>query len=447
MKDKTVAIIGGGFAGLAAAVALAETGYKVTVFERRAALGGRAYSFIESITGDVLDNGQHLLMGCYHETFKFLRKLGTAHLVNLQQRPRVDFIDVEGKQTFLECPKLPAPLHLLFGLFRLKGIPIRDKLGFLRLGNQLRIDTNRLRKQLASLTVDQWLDAYDQSKTARKRFWEMLCVATINLDPAQAAAVLLAEVLRRSFGSSYEDACLGLPATGLSQLYTEQARYYIEQRGGNVRLRTPVKKLLISSDCCLGLQTERGETFTADYYISAVPHLALKEILPAELFNQPYFAAWKNFKTSPIVSINLWFDKPITELGFVGLVQGRIQWLFNKNLLFKHCNKDKYLVSCVISAATNYSSSNKNDLVSLALEDLANFFPSVRTAKLLNAVVVKEQHATFRATVDAEASRPKHKSPVNNLFLAGDWTDTGLPATIESAVLSGHKCAQLVSAL
>lgn len=439
-----VVIIGGGFAGLAAGVALAEAGYQVELFERRPALGGRAYSFIDQTSGEVIDNGQHLFMGCYHETFKFLRKLGTDHLVRLQSRPRVDFLDSEARHTSLDCPNLPPPLHLLAGLMRMRGISLGEKLSTLRVGTALHAQGTRLKAKLGQLTVDQWLNQCGQSQRMKDRFWDMLSIATLNLNPERAAAILLAKVLQQGFAGTRTDSCMVTASVGLSELYTEQARAFIENRGGRVKLRASVKRLLIERGRCIGVETASGEVVTADYYISAVPYFALAGLLPKELFTIPYFAAWRDFESSPIVSINLWFDRPVTELGFVGLVKGRIHWLFNKDVIFRRSSRDDHLVSCVISAAHSYRSATRKELITLAIEDLARFLPDVRQAKLLHSVVVKEQHATFCATVEAEQQRPDHRTPIENLLLAGDWTNTGLPATIEGAVLSGHRCAELV---
>ncbi|MEM4251365.1 MAG: hydroxysqualene dehydroxylase HpnE [Candidatus Bathyarchaeia archaeon] len=439
-----VVIVGGGFAGLAAGVALAEAGYQVELLERRAALGGRAYSFIDQASGEVIDNGQHLFMGCYHETFKFLRKLGTDHLVRLQSRPRVDFLDSEGRHSSLDCPNLPPPLHLLAGLMRMRGISLGEKLSAIRVSTALQARGARLKARLGRLTVDEWLNQCGQSQQIKDRFWDMLSIATLNLSPERAAAILLARVLQQGFAGTRTDSCMVTASVGLSELYTEQARAFIEARGGLVRLRTPVKRLLIEGGRCMGVETATGEIVTASYCISAVPYFALARLLPEELFANPYFAACRNFESSPIVSINLWFDRPVTEFGFVGLVKGRIHWLFNKDVIFRRSGKDDHLISCVISAADSYRSATREELVALAMEDLARFLPDIHQARLLRSLVVKEQHATFCATVEAEEQRPDYRTPIENLLLAGDWTNTGLPATIEGAVLSGHKCAEMI---
>lgn len=445
--SKRVIIIGGGFAGLAAGVALAEAGYEVELLERRAFLGGRAYSFLDSATNDVVDNGQHLLMGCYHETFKFLRKLGTESRVSFQPRPRVDFLDTEHGLTTFECPSLPAPLHLLTGLFKLRGLSLADKLRTVRVGGAMRLKNGALQDRLGNLSVDQWLTACGQSDRIKERFWHPLAIATLNEDPKVAPAALLVRVLQEAFGGSKRDSAMVMANVGLSELYTEQAKAAIEARGGRVQLRTGVKQILIDSSHCRGVQLVNGDVRSADIYISAVPHFALPQLLPRELLGQPGFAGWQQLGSSPIVSIHLWFDRPVMELGFAGLLGSRIQWVFNKEAIFARARRDRQMLSLVISAAHDYTRMSKERLVELALADARRLIPGARDAGLLRSIVVKEQHATFSASLASEGVRPQTRTSVKNFLLAGDWTDTGLPATIEGAVLSGHRAAALAQSI
>jgi hydroxysqualene dehydroxylase len=442
---KKILIIGGGFAGLAAGVALAEAGHNVNLLERRPFLGGRAYSFLDTPSGDVIDNGQHLFMGCYHETYRFLRKLGTDNLLQLQERPRVDFLDPEGQSTF-QCPPLPPPLHLLSGLLSLRGLSLGDKFRTIQVGNVLRLKNGQIQKKLGNLTVDEWLSKCGQSERIKERFWNVLAIATLNEDPKVAAATLLVKVLQEAFGGTKRDSCMAISRVGLSELYTAQAEEFIKARGGIVQLRMPVAKFLIEGSKCLGVQLINGKIEEADQYISAVPHFAIRPLLPEVLFETvPYFSRWRSLGSSPIVSINIWFDRPITDISFAGLLGSRIQWLFNKEAIFARHSKDLQLISFVISAAHNYTQLSKEQLVDIVLEDLHAILPSSREAKVVRAVVVKEHNATLSATILAEKARPDSRTPIENLLIAGDWTNTGLPATIEGAVLSGNRCASIVN--
>ncbi len=431
-----VIVIGGGFAGLAAATALAERGIRVTVLERRPRLGGRAYSFTDDATGDTVDNGQHLMMGCYHETMRFLERIGSEKLVNWFPAPRVDFLDRDGAAALI-CPPLPAPLHMLVGMIRLRGISLVEKLSLLRVGLALQTSKKNFRAKYGDMSVAEWLTKYGQSARIRERFWDPFVIATINEDPAKAAAVLLIQVLNQGFGGTFEDSKMVISKVGLSELYTGQAVTFVEARGGEVRLQTGVKRLVVENGTFVGAELSSGETLMADACVSTVP--------PADLarFAGEYFLNLDTFGAAPIISVNLWFDRPVMDAAFAGLIGTRVQWAFNKSAFAEDAADSNHL-ALIISAAYEFARVPNEELVALALDDLRAVMPRAREATLLHSRVVKEFTATFSATVANERRRPNYKTAVANLFLGGDWVNTGLPATIESAVVSGHRCAELI---
>jgi squalene-associated FAD-dependent desaturase len=432
-----VAIIGGGFSGLAAGVSLADRGVEVLLLERRNHLGGRAYSFTDSRTGSTVDNGQHLFMGCYHHTIAFLKRIGCLDRLKFQDSPRVDFLDREDGFFKFECPPLPAPLHAVAGLLRMKGLTLGDKLRVLNVGRAIR--SNGLPD---SLTVDQWLDKLGQSERIRQRFWYPMVIATLNEDPRTASAKMLKRVLKEAFGNGRQGSSIGIARVGLSDLYTDGARLFIESRGGRVRTGAEVQRLVVEQGSIVGADLKGGERIEADWFISAVPPSAFLQMLDEETTKD--FAAIRKLEASPIVSINLWFDRPVIDREFTGLIGMRCQWLFNKDLILAPATKTNQ-IAVIISAARGFVDWTRDALVEMALTELHEMIPASRDATLIQSAIVKEREATMAHSVESDGLRPVARTSISNLILAGDWTDTGLPATIESAVLSGHKAAEMVS--
>jgi squalene-associated FAD-dependent desaturase len=440
MRD--VLVIGGGLAGLAAAVELAQAGAEVTLIEARPHLGGRAFSFADRTTGDLVDNGQHLMMGCYHHTFRFLKLIGSFDLLKFQPALHLTFLEAGGEPLTLHCPPAPWPWGLLLGLGRMPGLSPGDRLRMLAVGRDLLSSSPQGR---AGLTVAAWLSARGQTARTRRVFWDPLTLATLNESPTVAGAEYLATVLRRAFLAGPDASRLVIPGVGLSQLYTQQARAFIEVRGGQVRLRKVATGLQIGAGKVSGVRLRGGELLRAGAVVSAIPYDALARLLPPGSGELASLAdSRKRFRPSPIISIHLWLDRAVTGLEFAGLLGTKVQWLFNKRLIWQ--DKGDYL-SLVISAAGELLELRREELVEMALGELRELLPEARQATLRHALVVKERAATFSPAVGCEAYRPGPATPLENFFLAGDWTATGLPATIEGAVQSGQVCADLISSV
>ncbi|HXG90923.1 MAG TPA: hydroxysqualene dehydroxylase HpnE [Blastocatellia bacterium] len=437
---KRIAIIGGGFAGLAAGVRLSERGFEVTLLERRNHLGGRAYSFTDAKTGDTVDNGQHLFMGCYRNTIQFLEKIGCLDRLAFQDAPRVDFVDRTNGYTTFECPRLPAPIHVLVGLFRMKGLTFRDKLRALNVGRAIQINGN---PKTESLTVSDWLNQLRQSDRIKERFWYPMAIATLNEDPEVASARMMKVVLKEAFGADRKSSSIGIARVGLSDLYTTGASAFIEAHGGKVRTAAAVRELIFNGGSIVAAELKGGERIEADYFISAAPPNALLQMLPREL-RAKEFAQLARLGSSPIVSINLWFDRPVINREFVGLIGTRSQWVFNKDLIFK-TGRQSNQIAVVISAARGFVEWTKDELVEMAIAELRQLIPESRNANLLHSAIVKEREATLAHTIESDSLRPGPRTTIPNLILAGDWTKTGLPATIESAVLSGNIAADCLA--
>jgi zeta-carotene desaturase len=436
-----VLIIGGGFSGLAAGVALSEAGLGVRLLEQKPHLGGRARSFRDPATGFVVDNGQHLFMGCYHATIRFLSTIGTLDRIRFQKRLTVHFLERDGRLSVLQCPALPSPWHLLLGVLRSGSFTFKEKVEVLRLGGSLhwaKVKDHGWER----VSVREWLTKLGQSERLQRNFWDLLCIAALNEDPSIASAALFERVLRLALFTSPENSRLGIPAVGLSDVYVDAAPAYIRARGGRVECGRGVAALLVSEGQCRGVRLSSGEEIEAASVLSAVPSFQLAGLLPGDLLaREPFFAAVVSLRPAPIISINLWFDRAITELDFVGLRGATLQWLFNKG---KILGSSEYHVSLVLSGAHRHIGRSKEELLATALLELGDLFPEAQNANLLHSLVIKERFATFSPTGEAELLRPPARTPVRGLYLAGDWTATGLPATIEGAVQSGYTAARAI---
>jgi len=476
---KRVIVVGGGFAGLAAATRLAERGVAVTVLEARGRLGGRAYSFQDETTGTVVDNGQHAMMGCYSHTLGFLARIGAAAQVVRQSSLHVELRHPTRGAGVIACPTLPGPLHMLAGVLRYRLLTRAERLQALVAGVRLMALRRRRDPWLASVTVDEMLIALGQSPEARTCFWHPIAIATLNESPARAAAAPFVEVLARAFFGSRADSQFVLPRVGLSELYVDGARTYVEARGGHVESHAPVAAVFLKGGRVDGVALRDGRRIHADACVLAVPPAALGALLPPALRARAPWSGVGGFETSPIVSVHLWYDRPVLDSDFVGLLGTTTQWAFDRTRIVGAAahgaggaaahgaggaaahgagGRDggravggdgaaaEHAVSTVVSAARAVVDWDTDRIRDQVVADLASLLPQARAARVTRAIVVKERRATIATTPDVERRRPDVVTPVPGLLLAGDWTDTGLPPTIESAVLSGERAADHVVA-
>jgi hydroxysqualene dehydroxylase len=445
MKCDTI-IIGGGLAGLSAAVDLTSRGISVLVLEQRPHLGGRTYSFVDETTGDVVDNGQHLMMGCYHATRWLLSTVGSDRLATLQPNLHIEFLHPVRGRSSLHCPRLPAPLHLLAGLMNLKNLSLADRWKLLKVGLEIRKDPKLIEPKIASLTVHQWLDQLGQSEENKKYLWDIIAIGSLNDHPKDVSALLFYRVLRSAFLGDRDNSSLLVPRAGLSQLFVDPCVEFIRSRGGEVMVNCGVDESLFEGNRLNGVRSSDGHIREARAFVSAIPWYAASPLFSNAAGRQ----GWNvngHLQSSPIVTINLWFDRVVMEQDFVALLDSRIHWVFNKSKIYGSSATTRQYLSLVISGAASLLDVDSRDLVKGALRDLSAAFPPVRNAELVHSLVVKEKRATFSPRPDVEMHRPSSKTQFANLFLAGDWTDTGYPATIEGAVLSGRKAAEGVAKL
>ena len=436
-----IVVIGAGFAGLGAAALLAERGARVLVLDARPRLGGRATAFADRETGEIVDNGQHVMFGCYRDTLKFLERIGALSNVRIQESLAIPFLDIEGRRSVLQCPPLPAPLHLLGGILGWKALPFGDRLSALRLAPALlRARATPEHGRAAPIaTVEAWLRAHGQGSRLIEWLWEPLAVAALNQPIGEALAEPFVRVLAEMFGPSRRASALVMPAKPLDEMYATPARSFIEARGGQVR--TDALARLTADATQVTAVDVRGERIAADTIISTVPWHQLRTLfteVPAAL--APIVESASRMGSMPIVTVNLWYDRVVMEEPFVGLPGRSMQWVFDKRRVFGEAASHLSLVS---SAAASLAPRTNQELIDLASTEIRDSIPGARTAGLVRATVVRERHATFSLSA-GEPVRPGAVTPLKNFYLAGDWTDTSLPGTIESAVVSGHRAARAI---
>ena len=452
----TVAIIGGGLAGLAAACALSESGFRVTVFERRPYLGGRASSYEHPGTGEVVDNCQHVLFGSCTNLIAFYRTIGI--LDKIRWFDHMTFIEPGGRQSVLEPTFLPAPLHVTLSFLRFKFLNASDKLMLSRALTTLMLTTP---KDDGS-SFQEWLIQHRQTPAAIERFWKPILVSALSEDLDRIAIPYAAQVVRESMKAPLSRR-MGIPTVPLTHLY-DAANAYITDRGGEVRLRSAVQAIDPLDHRVYLRAANTEEPF--DYAVVAVPFDSAGKLLGNAPGSEELIQKIAGFETSPITGVHLWFDRQISDLPHAVLLERTIQWMFHKSQLFStisRAEQDRSLanapvksrdvqlrdspsyVELVISSSKFLINKSRQEIIDLALKELREFFPKACEANVVKATVIKEVNATFSPSPGIDRFRPANVTPWPRLFLAGDWTATGWPATMEGAVRSGLLAVEALS--
>lgn len=433
-SEKTDAIVlGAGFAGLSCAVALAEKGARVLVLDKKPHLGGRAYSFSEN--GLDVDNGQHLFMGCYFATRKFLKTIGMHDRLDIYEDVVVDYAEAGGKRDRLSCPSwLPAPLHLAAGLLGLKGVSLREKAALLSFDSALKsMKTGPIPAAVEAMTVRAWLTSLGLSANFQTRFFDPAAIGILNDSPEAASAAGFVQALRTMFFTGRDSSRFALAKTGLSELYTDAARDYVEARGGRVISNAKAASLIERGGVVRGIVSDMESRFEATHVVSTLPPWDLKKLaLPAALRGP-----WEELKAAPIVGATIRLDRPVMTERFLGMLHTETHWVFNKTLI-QGTKEEGQTLAAVISGAHRHVGLSPEKILQIAMKDLAACLPEFSKAKALASKVVKEPFATLSPTPGSEAKRPEPGSGMPGFSFAGDWTRTGFPATIESACLSGQ---------
>jgi zeta-carotene desaturase len=448
---KSVIVIGGGLAGLAAGVALAESGWRVRLFEQRPFLGGRATSYVLP-DGEHVDNCQHVTLGCCTNLDDFYRRVGATDKIKVFDR--LVFLDPQGRRGEIRAGMLPAPFHMTGSFASFAPIGLKDKMSIAWAMLNI-LQTNGRTwdvDQHGGISMLDWLRRRGQTKGAIERFWRVVLVSALDEELDKTDARYGIDVFWKAFLSNRTGYRMGVPVVPLAQLY-EGCKTAIENRGGEVQLRAPARNVRVENNSVAAVSFDGGREETADAYVIAVPHTALPELLAEDVKCKD--SAFRNLamlKSAPITGVHLWFDREVLDEPFVTLLDTTTQWIFNKSRLYgtsngssegKNSTNGQYL-QLVVSASYDLLQKPRQEIIDLCLKEVRQALPAARDANLLKATVIKEAAATFSPEPGVDRWRPKQETTVNGLFLAGDWTDTGWPATMEGAVRSGYLAAEAI---
>ncbi len=434
---KRVAVIGGGLAGLAAAVSLTQD-HDVTLFESRRQLGGRAGSFYDSENDVLIDHCQHVGMGCCTQLIEFCKTTG---ILELFRRDRVlHFFGPDGKRCDLGGTDwLPAPLHLAGSLLGLKYLTWRERLSIgLAL---LRLKRTPATDSADGPTVGAWLRKIGQSQQAIDRFWSIVLISALGESIDRASLAAARKVFVDGFMTGRDSYHLLTPAAPLSEIYDQRVAQWLQQQGTEIRLETPIEKLEGSDKKIESILSRAGERLEFDHYVVAVPWRRVAELFPEPLQATLGLAALEKIESSPITGVHLWFDRPITDLPHGVLIDRLSQWVFHH----ADASKDgRWYYQVVISQSRDLAKMDRDEIIEQVQDDLQAIFPLAREAQLLNSRVVTDHHAVFSTVPGLDDIRPSQATSIDNLSLAGDWTQTGWPATMEGAIRSGNLAAAAV---
>ena len=444
MAFESVIVIGGGLAGLSAATALAESGVRVRLFEKRPYLGGRATSYALP-DGTHIDNCQHVTLGCCTNLADFYARTGASS--KIRHYDKLFFADRNGRVSTIKSSALPPPFHTSLSFLGFSALSYREKKAIAEA--LLRIARAGGRPDTSGKTMLDWLRENGQPESVIHRFWRVVLVSALDEELELTDAQYGIDVFWKAFLRNRKGYVLGIPSVPLGELYAG-CRRAIESKGGEIKSRGTVRALRFDEHRFLSAILDDGSEQTADACISAVPHHALLELLPETIReNGSVFANLKNLHTSPITSVHLWYDRPLLEFPFLTLLDHTVQWIFNRAMLqnlpaMQAPETAGQYLQLVISASYDLVSCGRQEIIDLCVKELREVLPAGRDANLLKATVVKEVDATISSRPGFDQWRPSQKTGISDFFLAGDWTRTGWPSTMEGAVRSGYLAAEAV---
>ncbi|MGD9896464.1 MAG: hydroxysqualene dehydroxylase HpnE [Candidatus Methylacidiphilaceae bacterium] len=426
---RRVVVLGAGLAGMAAAVEATLSGDRVTLLEARAQAGGRAGSFPEARSGERLDTGQHLLMGCYRETLRLLRSLGAEGKLLWIDPLRIPFRG-RAAESILEAWPLPSPWHLLGAFLEYREISWKDRRAAIRLIGSLILG----REPLCEETAESWLRRRKQPQGIIRGLWEPLCLAACNQDLSRASAQMLAAVIRRALLGSRKDSALVFCRGDLGDLMAKECERLLRFCGGALSCRSPVSRLMFSGDRLEAIEVAGSGRWEVEEAVSALPWNVLGSLLPEGSALQKIC---RSLGEEAILNLYLWTDRPLTREIVVGFLDSPVHWLFSRERISGRAAACGHAYAAVISAAQSWKELSREAVADRVMEEIRNRLPEAADARLLHFFLYRAQAGTPSLSPAACGLRPGPRSEWRNLWIAGDWTSTGLPATIEGAVQSG----------
>jgi len=439
-------VIGGGLAGLACGVALAEADWRVRLFEQKPFLGGRATSYVLP-NGEHVDNCQHVTLGCCTNLADFYRRVGSADKIRFFDN--LVFLDPQGRRGTMKAGILPAPFHMTGSFLAFAPLKLGDKLSIARAMLEILAAKGKTRdlEEADGISMLEWLRRRGQTSGAIERFWRVVLVSALDEELGRTDARYGVDVFWKAFLMNSTGYRMGVPVVPLADLY-QGCKASIEACGGEVHLRTPVRALLAEETNIGAVQFDGGREESADAYVFAVPHDTLLELMPESIRRaEPSLGNLNKIKTAPITGVHFWFDRVVMDEPFVTLLDTHTQWIFNKSQLYGPPNGDAHqeqYLQMVISASYDLMKKSRQEIIDLCLREVRQALPRAQGAQLMKATVIKEVAATFSPAPGVDRWRPKQASKIPGLFFAGDWTATGWPATMEGAVRSGYLAAEAV---
>ncbi|MEB2329515.1 MAG: FAD-dependent oxidoreductase [Ignavibacteriaceae bacterium] len=449
MKRKRILIIGGGLAGLSSAVFIKnaddENQYDITILEASPKFGGRTYSYFDKNYDTFFDNGQHILAGWYKNTFNYLKTIGSSNLLNVQENLEINFIDISGETFVLKVPGVIAPFNIIFALWKYNAIRLTDKIKLIHVMRLINVEKFN-DEYLLSVSADILLTRLKQSECIRKYFWNPFIYAVFNSPATKVSAKMFVEILKHGF-SGRKTSNLIIPKTDLNKLFIDPALTYLSNRGVDLKPGSRVKRIVSENGYVSSVILENDEAVECDFIISGVPFFSFKR-----LFDEKEYPG--NFKdsdmlrASSITSIHVFFNEPVPEtmiplnsLGMNGLIGTKIQWVFRRSNVH---------LSLIISGSDfikldsgdTITAEEKAHISNLAMKELALCFDGIEKLSLKGVKVIKEKRATFIPDNESYKYRVDASCNIGNLYVAGDWTNTGLPATIESAITSAYNISK-----